>query len=69
MLSVFGIALQLEKSSYEFYHQVAEKTEDEITKKLFSILEVWERAHYDTFNKEYNALQEDWWNEQGFAPF
>lgn len=69
MLSVFGIALQLEKSSYEFYHQVAEKAEDEITKKLFLILEAWERAHYDTFNKEYNALKEDWWNEQGFAPF
>jgi len=68
-LSVFGIALQLEKASYEFYHKVQAEVDDAATKKLFQILETWERAHYDTFNKEYNALQEDWWSEQGFAPF
>jgi rubrerythrin len=69
MLSVFGIALQLEKASFEFYHKVADSSEDETTKQLFSILEAWERAHYDTFNKEYQSLQDDWWSQQGFAPF
>lgn len=68
-ISVFGIALQLEKASYEFYNKVAEEAEDENVKKLFSILEAWERAHYETFNKEYARLQQDWWSQQGFAPF
>jgi len=68
-LSVFGIALQLEKASYEFYEKVGNEVEDEIAKKLFKILENWERAHYETFDKEYNLLKEDWWSEQGFAPF
>lgn len=68
-LSVFGIALQLEKSSYEFYHDVAEKAEDKDVKELFGILEAWEKAHYAIFDKEYKRLQEDWWHEQRFAPF
>ncbi|MBI9014305.1 MAG: ferritin family protein [Clostridiales bacterium] len=68
-LSVFGIALQLEKTSYEFYQKVGNEVDDEIAKKLFAILETWERNHYETFNKEYNLLKDDWWNEQGFAPF
>ena len=68
-LSVFGIAMQLEKASYEFYQKVGNEVEDEIVKKLFAILETWERNHYETFNKEYKLLKDDWWNEQGFAPF
>lgn len=68
-ISVFGIALQMEKASYEFYGKVAESTNDETAKRLFKILEAWEKAHYDMFNKEYRSIQETWWSEQGFAPF
>lgn len=68
-ISVFGIALQLEKASYEFYGQVAEEIEQPEAKQLFKILEAWEKAHYDSFNKEYKLLQDDWWAEQSFAPF
>lgn len=69
VLSVFGIALQLEKASYEFYAKISAETDDESVKALFKILEVWERAHYETFNKEYEALQQEWWQEQRFSPF
>lgn len=68
-ISVFGIALQLEKSSYEFYAEAAENTTDEIAKKLFRILEAWEKAHYAMFDKEYKSLKQEWWSEQSFAPF
>ena len=68
-ISVFGIALQLEKSSYEFYGEAAEKMTDEVAKKLFKILEAWEKAHYDMFDKEYKLLKEEWWSEQSFSPF
>lgn len=69
VLSIFGIALQLEKASYEYYKKVSEQVEDPAAKDLFRILEAWEKAHYDIFNKEYEQLQNDWWSEQGFAPF
>ena len=68
-LSVFGIALQLEKASYEFYLKASESMEEEASQKLFKILAAWEKAHYDMFDREYNTLLEDWWSEQGFAPF
>jgi len=68
-ISVFGIALQLEKSSYEFYGECAEKIEDPIARRLFKILEAWEKAHYDSFNKEYKELNDNWWAEQRFAPY
>jgi rubrerythrin len=68
-IGVFGIALQLEKASYEFYGQAAEKMTDETSKSLFKILEAWEKAHYEMFDKEYKSLQQDWWSEQSFAPF
>lgn len=68
-LSIFGIALQLEKASYEFYGNAAKTIENEDAVALFKILESWEKAHYETFNKEYELLQNDWWAEQRFSPF
>lgn len=69
VLSVFGIALQLEKASYEFYQKVSDEADDPSVKELFKVLESWERAHYETFNKEYESLHKDWWAEQKFSPF
>lgn len=69
VLSVFGIALQLEKSSYEFYDEMSKSTTDEKCIELFKILCAWEKSHYNMFDKEYNALKDEWWSEQGFAPF
>ncbi|MBN2797170.1 MAG: ferritin family protein [Clostridia bacterium] len=68
-ISVFGIALQLEKASYLYYDEVVEIAEDEDTKTLFRVLAAWERAHYDTFNKQYKILQEAWWAKQRFSPY
>lgn len=69
MLSVFGIALQLEKASMEFYKDAAEKVNEAESKELFNILAAWEKAHYLLFDREYNQLKSEWWSEQGFAPF
>jgi rubrerythrin len=68
-ISVFGIALQLEKASYLYYDEAAENVEEEDAKKLFKILSAWERAHYDTFNQQYKILQEAWWAQQRFSPY
>ena len=29
----------------------------------------WEKVHLEQFTNQYNLLKEDWWAEQGFAPF
>lgn len=68
-MTVFSIGLQMEKASAEFYEQGRDQAEDEQVKRLFDILAKWEWAHYDQFHREYELLIEDFWNEQGFAPF
>lgn len=68
-LAVFGIALELEKSSMEHYLTQAKTTDIPELKTLFNILATWEKAHYDQFSDLYNQLKEDWWSNQGFSPF
>jgi len=68
-LTVFGIALEMEKSSVNFYKNAKDNTENEKLKKLFWILETWEKGHYEQFDKTYANLKEDWWSDQGYAPF
>lgn len=68
-VSVFGIGVQMEKESVEFYKNAKEKTQYEEAKKLYDILIGWERTHLEQFEEQYQLYQDEWWNKQGFAPF
>ena len=68
-LSVFSIGIKMEKESVDFYKEAAEKTENDEAKELYEILIDWEYQHLRDFEGQYDMLKEDWWNEQGFAPF
>ena len=64
-MSIFGIGMQMEKSSIDFY----ENAKSQYSKDLFDLLIKWEKIHLDQFSNQYNILKEEWWAEQGFAPF
>lgn len=68
-MSIYGIGMQMEKSSIDFYEDAKEKVKSQSSKDLFDVLIKWERIHLDQFTNQYNLLKEDWWAEQGFAPF
>lgn len=68
-LAVFGIALELEKSSIDHYQKQADATDIPELKQLFELLIKWERVHYDQFDDLYKTLKDEWWAEQHFAPF
>ncbi len=68
-MSVFGIGIQMEQSSIEFYEDAKNKISSEAGKELFDILIGWEKVHLKQFSEQYSLLKEDWWAEQGFAPF
>ncbi|SRR6056297_322071 len=68
-VSVYGIGMQMEKASVEFYEKNAEKTEINEMKKLFIALAEWESTHYEQFAAQYEMLKENWWAEQSYAPF
>ena len=68
-VAVFGIGIQMERASVEYYTGAAEKTKIESAKVFFKKLAEWEKAHLEFLSNEYDDLLEDWWSEQSFAPF
>ncbi len=68
-LSVFGISVKMEKAAIDYYKEAAASTESEEARELYNTLIEWEREHLKDFQSQYEMLQQDWWNEQHFAPF
>ncbi|GCD09487.1 ferritin family protein [Clostridium tagluense] len=68
-VSAFGIGIQMEKASIEYYTKAAKETGIKKAKELFNILIKWEKIHLDKFSLQYEELKEEWWSEQGYAPF
>ncbi len=68
-VSVFSIAMNMEKDSVAFYEKAMESAESEEAKTLFKVLIAWEKVHLEQFTNQYNMYQQEWWNDQGFAPF
>jgi rubrerythrin len=68
-VSAFGIGIQMEKSSIDFYVKAANETGLKEAKELYNILVKWEKLHLDKFSSQYAEMKEEWWSEQGYAPF
>ncbi len=68
-VSVFGIGIQMEKASIEYYVKAAKETDIKEAKELYNMLIKWEKVHLDKFASHYEELKESWWLEQGYSPF
>lgn len=68
-MTVFSIGIQMEKDSIVFYENAKKQTQDEDARKLFDLLIKWEKVHLQQFTEQYEIYKEDWWADQGFAPF
>jgi len=68
-MSVFGIGIQLEQDAIEFYTKAKNESKLEAAQKLYDILIKWEKVHLEQFTAQYDIYKEDWWSDQGFAPF
>ncbi|KUO49279.1 MAG: hypothetical protein APF76_15860 [Desulfitibacter sp. BRH_c19] len=67
-VSVFGIAIQMERSASDFYKKAAADTQIDAAKNLYLTLAKWEEDHLASFEKHYDDLKEEWWQQQGFSP-
>jgi rubrerythrin len=67
-ISVFHIAILMEKASIDFYRQAAYVTILPSAKDLFDFLVNWEIQHLEAMEKIYDALTEDWWDKQSYSP-
>jgi len=68
-VAVFGIGIQMERASVEYYTNASENTKIDSAKEFFKKLASWEKSHLESLSNEYDELLEDWWSEQGYAPF
>jgi rubrerythrin len=68
-MSIYGIGMQMEKNSIDFYEDAKKKFSSKSSIDLFDLLIKWEKVHLDQFTNQYQILKEEWWAEQQFAPF
>lgn len=68
-MSVFSIGMQMEKDSIDFYQNAKETTKFSSARILYDTLIKWEKVHLEQFTIQYNLYKEEWWNDQGYAPF
>lgn len=67
-MAALSIGILLEKQSFEFYSQQADLATDADVKAFFRELAHWEDGHYQMLLKQDEALKEDYWSENRFAP-
>jgi len=67
-ISVYHIAILMEKASIDFYRHAASVTKSKGARSLYEFLVNWEIGHLDAMEKIYDRLTEDWWDEQHFSP-
>lgn len=67
-VSAMYVGLLLEKASVDYYREAASLTSLAVTRQLYEKLTNWELAHLEYFEKAYDDLKEEWWQQQGFSP-
>jgi len=67
-VSVLTIGMKLELEAMTFYRSCAEKADTEEARRFYNELADWEQGHYKAFEKELNALKEDYWTANDFVP-
>jgi rubrerythrin len=67
-MSALSIGILLEKNAYAFYTRQADAAEDEAVAGFFRELAEWEDGHYRLLLRQDEALKEEYWNENRFAP-
>lgn len=67
-VSAFHIGVMLEKESIDFYKEASRKTALPEARQLYERLVSWETKHLEAFEKIYDDLQEEWWQQQEFSP-
>jgi rubrerythrin len=68
-MSALGVGVHLEQSAIDFYRAQAQRATDPAVRRFFEELAEWERGHHDALLAQQRALQDDYWSQNGFAPF
>ncbi len=66
LISSYEIAMDMERTGYDFYKKISEKTTDSDAKKLFEFLAFEENIHYEIFQDTYLYLSNpsEWFEKE-----
>ena len=67
-MSALSIGILLEKNAIEFYLHAADAATEDRVRSFFRELANWEDGHYQMLLRHDEALKEEYWNENRFAP-
>lgn len=68
-LAALRMALAIEGDLHHFYAKAVESIADPAGKRILELLAGWESEHQTMIRTQYDALQQLFWSEMGFAPF
>jgi len=69
LFSAISVATLLEKNAFEFYQRSVDQTDDEVLKKFFEKMVIWEKQHYDDLIKIADEAENTYWQKNRFEPF
>jgi rubrerythrin len=69
LFSAISTALLLEKDAFEHYHKSSQDAFDITLEAFFSVLELWEKQHYDELLNIQKEAENYYWQENNFEPF
>lgn len=67
-MAVVAIAVDLEAKAVNFYREMAQKAEDEETRKVFKHLAAWEEDHHRQFLEMDKEIRDAYFSDRGFSP-
>ena len=67
-ISVFHIAIMMEKASVDYYRKAAQDTSLPNAQTFYERLADWELEHLAAMETIYDSLTEDWWDKQSYSP-
>ena len=67
-MSALSIGILLEKNAIEFYRRAADDATEDGVRSFFRELADWEEGHYQMLLRYDEALKEEYWSENRFAP-
>jgi rubrerythrin len=68
-MTILAVGAQLELSASQHYLALAGEADDPVVKRFYTRLSEWEIGHYRALISQQDALQDDYWDKAGFAPF
>ena len=69
LFSAISVATLLEKNAFEFYQKSFDQADDEVLKKFFEKMVIWEKKHYDDLINIADEAENTYWQKNRFEPF